>query len=211
MGKLINEVGNKYGKLLVISLSINACGPVKFVCLCDCGKTAEVIGANLRRGNSKSCGCVNRENVTKANTKHGHSTGYKRSRTYAIWSSMRARQEVGYCANVKVCDRWEKFENFLKDMGEAPPGLSLDRIDNSKGYEPANCRWVTMQVQQNNRTNNRLISYMGVVRTLAQWVADLNLNYKRVHARLKLGWSVEDAFNRVLQGPTVRNLTSFRD
>ncbi len=210
MATVINETGNRYGRLAVIGFAEPRTSPVKFTCLCDCGSTVDVTGGNLRRGNSKSCGCMNRQHLIEANTKHGHSINYKRTRTYAIWSSMKARQGVGYCLNVRVCDKWLDFNEFLKDMGEAPVGLSIDRVDNSKGYEPGNCRWASMVVQQNNRTNNRVIQYKGECKTLAQWVAELGLNYARVHARLRLGWSVENSFRTPVQGPTVRNLTSFR-
>lgn len=70
---------------------------------------------------------------------------------------------------IKVCDRWLKFENFLKDMGERPDGLTIERIDNNGNYEPGNCQWSDRKVQANNTRRNHLITFMGESKTLAQW------------------------------------------
>ena len=78
---------------------------------------------------------------------------------------------------------WDDFEVFLKDMGECPEGMSLDRIENSAGYAPGNCRWTTMKVQQNNRTNNVVLEFQGKKQTLALWAEELKLNVKTVYSR----------------------------
>lgn len=73
--------------------------------------------------------------------------------------------------------------------------LTIDRIDSTKGYNPDNCRWVTQKVQQNNRTNNHLVTYKGRTQTLTQWCAELGISYDKTKARLiKCKWSVEKAF-----------------
>lgn len=197
----IDETGNKYGRLTVLSIAYPRQHRVKFVCLCDCGQMVNVFGSNLRRGNSKSCGCLAREVTRATNTKHGHAAGYKRSRTHAIWSGMLSRAgRLKWYEHVRVCDRWLDFKNFLEDMGEAPEGMTLDRYPDQRGdYEPGNCRWATTKEQQNNRTNNRVLEYKGEKKTLAQWCDELGLNYALVHARLTLGWEVPRAFTDSVQ------------
>src|SRR5688572_15323010 len=95
-------------------------------------------------------------------TKHG----LTETRVYNAWKNMRAR--CSYRGNpqwkdwggrgIKVCDRWSKFENFLTDMGEPPPGLSLDRINNDGDYEPSNCRWATRKQQSVNSRRTRFLT-----------------------------------------------------
>lgn len=112
---------------------------------------------------------------------------------------------------VTVCDEWlnpqrvgqhQQTKGWLSFMNWAlshgyQDGLSIDRIDVSKGYSPDNCRWVTRKEQQNNRTDNHYVTYNGETKTLAQWCEELNLNYRRVKDRInKLHWSIEDAFER---------------
>lgn len=200
----IDETGNRYGSLLVLGVVEPRLNPVRFRCLCDCGGSATPTGSNLRSGNTTSCGCVGRRHVTTANTTHGHSVDYSRSPTYVIWQGMlgRAGKRHGYLS-VRVCDRWHTFENFLEDMGEAPAGKSIDRFPDKLGdYEPGNCRWATMLEQQNNRTNNRRIEYKGETKTLAEWCAELHLEYTMIHARLRLGWSVTKTFETPKRGST---------
>jgi len=95
----------------------------------------------------------------------------------------------------KVCERWTSFEAFLEDMGEPPTSsLTLDRIDPFGGYEPGNCRWATMKEQQNNRTNNRHITFEGRTQTLQQWADETGLDRKTISTRIDhLGWPVSEA------------------
>lgn len=135
-------------------------------CRCECGQTTEAPTAKLRSGHTKSCGCLRRELSAGANNVaylHGHTSG-KFSPTYQTWTCMIQRctnpkrqswKDYG-ARGIKVCERWMVFENFLADMGERPPGLTLDRRDNNGNYEPSNCRWATAAEQQANRRDYRV-------------------------------------------------------
>ena len=122
---------------------------ILWLCRCDCGSERIVRGSNLQSGCSKSCGCLN--------AKHGQSR--PRSRAYQCWGNMKSRCFNPRCISypwygdrgITVCERWLIFENFYADMGDPPPGMSLDRINNDGNYEPGNCRWATVAEQTANR------------------------------------------------------------
>lgn len=123
-------------------------------CQCDCGNICEVAGHSLNSGRTKSCGCLKKERVCKRNKSHGMS----KSPEYDIWKAMLQRCENPNCKSfsdyggrgIKVCQSWHKFENFYRDMGKRPEGLSIDRINNDGNYEMGNCRWATKEEQSNN-------------------------------------------------------------
>ena len=162
MGKRIPlSPGDRFGRLVVIERVPSAYNP-RYLCRCDCGRQLEVFGGNLRSGNSRSCGCLQRELLSAQRTTHGMSA--RDNRTYTTWLAMKGR-----CFNphdghhyrlygergITVCDRWlgpDGFANFLADMGERPDGMTLDRYPDPDGnYEPGNCRWATPAEQGRNR------------------------------------------------------------
>lgn len=114
--------------------------------------------SKLRSGHTRSCGCLASEVRAARWRTHGKTD----TRVYRAWASMLRRCQnpntVAYkwygARGIKTCERWQKFENFLADMGEPPVGMELDRIDNDGNYEPENCRWVTHQKNCMNRRNN---------------------------------------------------------
>lgn len=147
----IDMVGHTYGRLNVLErASSTPTGQATWRARCVCGAEVVVSGALLRRGHTQSCGCLHREIIST----HGK---YK-TRTYRLWGAMKSRcVHSMYYTGVSVCPSWaQSYEAFVADMGECPEGLTLDRIDNTKGYEPGNCRWATMKEQVRNRRTNKL-------------------------------------------------------
>ena len=152
-------IGRKFGRWLIVRFIDIHRQLKRYETICECGYKSKHIGAELRAGKSTMCiNCHNMENA-KINTKHGmHET-----KIYKVWTSMIQR-----CINknapfyeryggrgIIVCDRWRRFENFIKDMGMREEGLELDRINNDGNYEPSNCRWVTHKENCNNRSNKK--------------------------------------------------------
>lgn len=151
MGAFIHAIGKRIGKLEVVEIL------PKYVyrCKCDCGNERLVTSSHFNAGGIKSCGCHKPQ--------HGHIKGKKQSREYIAWSNMIAR-----CHNPKnkrfadyggrgivVCDEWRgSFQAFIDAMGPCPDGFTIDRQDNTKGYHPGNCKWVSRKDNQRNRSNS---------------------------------------------------------
>lgn len=185
----INIEGRKFGLLNVLGYFSKGV----WYCKCDCGNVVRCYGGSLRAGTTASCGCLKSKNTkTKKLIKGAKFIEKKpilrKKPIYYIWASMLTR-----CLNPKakcfknyggrgitVCERWLKFENFLADMGEKPDGLSLDRIENDKGYYKENCRWATFEEQANNRRNNVMIKIGSDVKSIAQWAKTLKMNPRDV-------------------------------
>lgn len=206
--KLINLVGKRFGKLVVIERAENRqfpCGAsvVCWKCRCDCGNIVTVCGSGLRNG-TKSCGCAkNKYGVESHFFKHGEC----QTRLYKTWEGMRKRCKSKYGKDypqyagkgIKVCDEWNGengYENFKEwayanGYDESKGGLecSIDRIDNNKGYSPENCRWATAEEQANNRNTSRTLTYNGETHAIAEWARKLNAPYGRIQSRVYLGWT----------------------
>lgn len=158
----LNLRGRKFGRWTVLQYSHtdtrgNRCWKV----ICECGKNKVIAGAILKSGITKSCGCYRDDKVSKATTTHGMST----SREYSSWHNMKKRclnkRHPSYARyggrGIKICKRWvNSFELFFEDMGIKPKYMTLERVDNSRGYYKANCRWATRKEQAMNRDNSKL-------------------------------------------------------
>lgn len=163
-----------------------------------------------------------KERQRAAVTKHGQAgdgkgknTSRKPSLTYLVWKAIRTRclnpKSKDYAryggAGVTLCEAWkEDFNSFLQDMGERPSRAhTIDRRDNSKGYEPGNCRWATIIEQNNNRTNNVHITFEGVTRTASQMAQAFGIAPTVFIKRIRRGWPLEEALRTPERGKSRRN------
>lgn len=201
---LIDMVGTTWGRLTVVSrVGVTDNGKATWLCRCACGEERVVAGKWLRSGNTRSCGCLQREKAS-ARAKKGIAVTHGRSKTpeFCAWGDMvercrcptnRAYKHYGG-RGITVCDRWlESFENFYADMGDRPSNKhSLDRINNDGPYSPENCRWATWAEQSRNRRNNRYVTYNGETKTVQDWAEAVGVTHSTMRRRLSL-WSIEQA------------------
>lgn len=175
-------------------------------CLCDCGNTVFVKTGPLVRGNNKSCGCLFRPADWTAT--HGMS----KNTTYKAWLGAKQR-----CTNpnypkyhryggrgITICKRWlDSFENFLEDMGERPTGLTLDRIDNDKGYSKENCRWTTLKEQNRNRGDKVEYTFEGEKILAIDLAEKFGVSYTSLKQRVRI--------NKDTAEQAIKHLLALRD
>lgn len=193
-----NMIGKKFNKLIVLEECKERKDRRKvYKCICECGNIVNVIGKNLRNGNTKSCGCLKHD--TKPNFKHGK----RHTRLYNIWYDMKRKcykqnRQDYHCyggRGIKICDNWlHDFMNFYdwSMVNGYNDTLTIDRIDVNGNYEPSNCRWTDIKTQGNNRRTNVLLTYNGKTQTMMMWAEELNLPYNTVKYRHQKGWNDED-------------------
>jgi hypothetical protein len=197
---LSDLTGNKYARLTVIEYR----GASSWLCKCDCGNELIVRNGDLSTGNTKSCGCLGRDVLTKRNTTHGLS----HTKEYSVWAGMINRcyneREKSYPnyggRGVAVCDRWRNsFENFYADMGPRPSdNHSIERDDYNGDYKPSNCRWATIVEQANNKRSNLMLTVGGKTKTAAEFSKEIGIDGKTLRARIYRGWSHDDAIKKPL-------------
>jgi hypothetical protein len=188
----------RFGSWIVLSFAVvKPDGLAAWLCRCECGTEKELCGSMLRKGESKSCGCRSRENVTT----HG---GWSNP-LYYVWHGMWKRctkptanqSEHYFGRGITVCDRWRDPLAFYADMGPRPSAEhSLDRIDNNGNYEPSNCRWATSAEQMRNTSRTQFITHHGQTLCIADWAGKFGISPSVLRSRLISGWDVERALTQ---------------
>jgi len=172
----LSIVGKRYGRLLVERFHSSDGRSRTWLCRCDCGATHRAKTPALQSGDTKSCGCLKMGEAGKNLRTHGAS----RTPTWHSWIAMRVRcsprskmRAYYFDRGITVCERWKHFSNFRADMGERPPGTTLDRINVNGNYEPWNCRWATPCEQRRNRRDTKLYTYAGKTLCLTDWIREI--------------------------------------
>lgn len=197
--------GMRFGRLSIIGEHVerNTRGERMYAAKCDCGIVRERIhGGELRAGRVTACGPCSKEAFRAAVSTHG---GH-RSPAYQSWRQAKARcRNPGSHAwnqyggrGITFSPKWDDFAAFHADMGPRPAGMTLDRIDNDKGYEPGNCRWATRRDQQNNTRTNRRLTLRGRTATVMEWSRVSGVPYATIRMRLQRSWDAERAVFKAL-------------
>ena len=206
MPNYIDLTGQKFGRLYVIQRAPDKLQPsggrkTMWDCICDCGNNATIWSHALLAGMTRSCGCLQKEILTKRNTKHSMAG----TRLDRIYHAMVTR-----CTNpnfyeykhyggkgVAICDEWLQCKTVFFDWAYANgynDTLSLDRIDCQGNYEPNNCRWSNGIVQANNKTNNIFLTFDGQTLTIAEWSRIKRIAYQTLKDRVRrYGWDAASA------------------
>lgn len=196
--------GKRFGRWTVLGETVIKIKPDGhhrryWVCRCDCGTVREVYQRALKNGKTVSCGCYKAE-VASQRRKHG----LHNSRIYKIWNGMKNRCYLSTLEvykyyggrGITICDEWkDDFQNFY-DWAMANgynDTLTIDRIDVNGNYEPDNCRWTTVKVQQNNKRNNRSLQLSGGKITMSELSNISAIPYSTLRNRIEHGMSVEEA------------------
>lgn len=192
--------GDKFHKLTILSTAKETTKKLNYaLCQCDCGSEPIYVRlASLATGNTGACGCSK-----VGNFKHG-------LRYHPLYSchvnmmhrcySPKNKRFAGYGGRgITVCKRWHKLQNFIEDMELTyEDGLSIDRIDNDKGYSPKNCRWAEKTVQYRNRRNNNFVTHNGKTLCKVDWAKEASISITTLNNRLRRGMSFEEAVNSPL-------------
>lgn len=208
-------IGLRFGKLVVLSEAEKKGRHRRFVCVCDCGRKTTPFAFSLKGGKARSCGCVAAQkskdrwanptqDMLDAQSKKSTTHGMTHHPAYQSWADMKSRCHnqkhkwyPSYGARgISVCERWRgSFEAFWDDMGDTYfHGATIGRVDNSLGYDKANCRWETREQQQQNRRNSRIVETPDGPMTLGAAARKYGLSWACIRYRLDAGWPSEKVF-----------------
>lgn len=193
MPKALDLDGVRFGRLVAIRPDGHVlAGREKkraWLCQCDCGNRITLPVGNIRSGNTTSCGCLRKEQLSDRSFKHGASLGRDGSKTYFAWASMKERCNNPRCAaypdyggrGIKVHPEWNaSYIAFERDMGKCPPGYTIERLDVNKGYEPKNCEWAPRSQQNSNKRSTVWIELDGERLTLTEACRRTGLRYSYI-------------------------------
>jgi len=185
-----DRTGEQVGRLTILSDWKREKKVTSWKCLCECGTEKWIRANHLTESHTRSCGCL----MLDTNTSHNKS----RSLEYKVWDSMIQR-----CGNkshkaydnyggrgISVCSEWQDFENFYADMGDKE-GLTLERLDNDKGYSKDNCKWASWSENNRNRRSIRIVELDGVSKSVVEWAEVTGLKIQTICSRLNKGWTAE--------------------
>lgn len=201
IGPYKEMIGKTFGRLKVVKRLHRPKGKdYIWECICICGKTKQTYGSLLRKGNTKSCGCLRYEQISKLG-KLTKTHGMNKTKAYNSWQNLVQRttnpnhRDYHHYGGrgINLDPKWLKFENFYEDLGAPPsPKHSIDRIDVNGNYEPGNCRWATHKEQNNNKRNTVFIEFNGQTKTLNEWGFILDMKPNMIYTRLfRYNWSIE--------------------
>lgn len=168
---------------------------------CECGNRVIISRSCVRKGR-KTCGCESRKAIGIRSLIHGNARRGKHTPEFRTWACMKNRCEspshdkYEYYGGrgIKICERWQQFQNFLSDMGPRPHGMSIDRDDPDGNYEPSNCKWSTSIEQARNKRSAIVLKIKEETRLLVEWSeVDGAASCKQIRQRLRRGWTPEEA------------------
>lgn len=206
--KVKDLTGQSFGRWTVLGFSSRKGTTYYWHCRCECGTERIVFANSLRKGTSQSCGCLHREIVGERRT-HGESK-HNETPEYRTWCHMLARcrnrknpQYKDYGGRgITVCLKWLDYPTFLADMGRKPSSEhTIERIDNSRGYSPDNCKWATRSEQQRNRRQNVIVNLNGKTMVLEDALQQIGRSRQSHHFfKHYYGLSAQDALNKMIKG-----------
>lgn len=199
-----DRIGETHGRLTILKVAKG-----NFFCRCSCGTAKWFQGGNVLKGVSASCGCLQKELMSKTKTKHGQTKGGRSTKLHQAWMSMKARcygngkrTELYRIRGIKVSGYWlcpkEGFQRFAAEIGNPPTRHhTVERIDNNGHYVPGNVRWATRKEQGNNKSVNFNITFQGRTQNLKQWSCELGINHGTLRSRLhNPRWTLFEAFTK---------------